>query len=508
MREHSPSNTGSAENRGHTPPRIAIGASTSNDTLQAAHEAADQLLGRTGAQDLQLLLVFFSPQHVDRAEELAALLQSRLKPHTLLGVSSFAPICGERELERGPSISLMGFCVPGLRCTAVALDDLPEVAHAEQANLEPTHEEQPPTESAPYEDAAAATPSSPADTSHPWLDALALRDHDAFAVLTLVDPFSVAMTQLLPDIQLALSSRAAALPQCLRPTLVGGLASSSMKAGGNALLLGSRVLRAGGVVCTLSGPLHIDCVVSQGCRPIGAPMIVTRAKNNLVYELGGSPVLDVIERALQPLGDQREAYLRRGLFLGLAADEFKPRFGRGDFLIRNVVAGDRELGYIAIADVPRIGQTVRLHVRDPKAATEDLELLLDAQKLYDAPLGALLITCNSRGERFFGGSGHDARAVARLFDTREQSPDPRIDPLPSPLWIPPPQAAVDAEAEDPLSNAPLYDPSVTPPAIAGFFAAGEIGPVGPRSHLHGHTACVVLFRERLGNTQNEHTRSE
>ncbi|MCC7406585.1 MAG: hypothetical protein IT442_00840, partial [Phycisphaeraceae bacterium] len=30
--------------------------------------------------------------------------------------------------------------------------------------------------------------------------------------------------------------------------------------------------------------------------------------------------------------------------------------------------------------------------------------------------------------------------------------------------------------------------------LAGFFAAGEIGPIGPRSFLHAHTATLALFR--------------
>lgn len=473
------------------------------DTLQAAHESAEQLLGRTAALPLQLLVVFFSPQHVDRAEELALLLQQRLKPETLVGVSSFAPISGERELERGPSVSLMGFCVPGMRCTAVALDELPEIARPAELATETTEERDPQT-SAANQPAAAQPLHTAAATAHPWLEPLGLRQPDVFGVLALIDPFSVPMTQLLPDVEAALQSRAECVPPknpsepSHAPALLGGLASSSMRAGGNAIVLGTRVLRAGGVLCTLAGPLHIDCVVSQGCRPIGTPMIVTRAKNNLVYELGGTPVLDVIERALAPLGEQREAYLRRGLFLGLAADEFKPRFGRGDFLIRNVVGGDREHGFIAIADLPRVGQTVRLHVRDPKAATQDLELLLDAQKLYDPPLGAMLITCNSRGERFFGSSGHDARAVARLFVGHENTPLEPTEPLPSPLWIPPLEQAAGKEPLDDLAGESVYDPRVTPPAVAGFFAAGEIGPIGKRSHLHGHTACVVLFRERMG----------
>jgi small ligand-binding sensory domain FIST len=30
--------------------------------------------------------------------------------------------------------------------------------------------------------------------------------------------------------------------------------------------------------------------------------------------------------------------------------------------------------------------------------------------------------------------------------------------------------------------------------MAGFFCAGEIGPIGNKNFLHGHTASLALFR--------------
>jgi small ligand-binding sensory domain FIST len=66
----------------------------------------------------------------------------------------------------------------------------------------------------------------------------------------------------------------------------------------------------------------------------------------------------------------------------------------------------------------------------------------------DAPAGALVFSCNGRGSSMFGTPGHDAMAVQRE-----------------------------------LHGAPA----------AGFFAAGEIGPVGSRSFLHGFTATVAVF---------------
>ena len=142
--------------------------------------------------------------------------------------------------------------------------------------------------------------------------------------------------------------------------------------------------------------------------------------------------------------------LECGLLLGSVIDEHRDHFGRGDFLIRSVLGIDRKRKGIAAGEFYRLGKTVQFHVRDAQAAVEDLQLLLDAQHLGAQPFAGLLVTCNGRGRSLFHEEDHDLTII------RER-----------------------------LGEVP----------IAGFFAAGEIGPIGGKSFLHGHTACLTLFRE-------------
>src|SRR5205823_10375496 len=125
-------------------------------------------------------------------------------------------------------------------------------------------------------------------------------------------------------------------------------------------------------------------------------------------------------------------------------DEHKPEFHRGDFLIRNIIGADQESGAIKVGDVIEVGTTVQFHLRDAEAADEELRSLLSGQEAD----GALLFTCNGRGSRLFGVPDHDASVLAEALD-----------------------------------GAPA----------AGFFAAGELGPIGGRNFLHGFTASVALF---------------
>ncbi len=233
--------------------------------------------------------------------------------------------------------------------------------------------------------------------------------------------------------------------------VVGGLASGASQPGHNVLAIDDDLSPHGAYGVTLGGAISVDCILSQGCRPIGKPVIITKLKGNIVVELGGQKPMAVLKETALQMEEGERALLNRGLLLGVVINEYKDHFGRGDFLIRNVVSLDTERGMITVADDRlRVGQTVQFHVRDAETAQEDLQLLLDAQQLKAPPFAGLLFTCNGRGTRLFPKPGHDLNTLrARLGEV----------------------------------------------PVAGFFAAGEFGPIGERSFLHGHTASVVLLRQ-------------
>ena len=187
-------------------------------------------------------------------------------------------------------------------------------------------------------------------------------------------------------------------------------------------------------------------VVSQGCRPIGPPMAVTRAEGNLLLELAGIPAYRRLAEIVSALPPAEQEMATHGLHLGVAMDEYAEEHGRGDFLIRGVVGVDDSTGAVAVGDAVEVGQTVRFQVRDAAGAGEDLTELLGGA---DPARGALLFSCNGRGTTMFPSADHDVRLV-----------------------------------RDGLGAT----------GVGGFFAAGEIGPVGGRNHLHGFTASVLAFR--------------
>ena len=134
--------------------------------------------------------------------------------------------------------------------------------------------------------------------------------------------------------------------------------------------------------------------------------------------------------------------------LGVVIDENQPEYERGDFLVRPIIGVDPDEGAVAVGEPSASGK--------PSAstcATPSPPRRICANRsgrgaaLGDAgAAGALLFTCNGRGSRMFDAPPRRPGAGRRTW---------RAD--------------------------------------GGFFAAGEIGPVGGRNFIHGFTATMAVF---------------
>ncbi|MCI0675411.1 MAG: FIST C-terminal domain-containing protein, partial [Phycisphaerales bacterium] len=408
-------------------PTAASAISGHFDTRTAATEVADALFEELGSPApsrgmCDLLVVFGSFHHRAAFTEAADIMRKTISPSAMIGVTAESVLGSDRELEGVAGLSAIAFRLPAV-------------------SVHPWH----------------STPEDPIPLREPekirqriGLD----KDPSSFrAAIMLADPFTTPITRLLPaltncrkdqpalDVGVArprglshatLSTQHSELPVIV----IGGMASGASQPGFNVLVLNDRVLTAGAVGVSLSGNLDIDFILSQGCKPVGKPVVITKSKDNIILELGGRKALEVLQEIAQSLPDADRELLSKGLLVGTVINEYKDHFGRGDFLVRNVMGLDQKHGGIAVGEMCRVGQTIQFHARDAATAAEDLQLLLDSQVMSSAPpFGALLFSCNGRGQRLFGQPNHDINII------RER-----------------------------LGDIPL----------AGFFAAGEIGPIGTR----------------------------
>jgi small ligand-binding sensory domain FIST len=233
--------------------------------------------------------------------------------------------------------------------------------------------------------------------------------------------------------------------------LVGGLAGSALGVSGRGtwLFADGEAHDSGAVGVLIGGDVDVSTVVSQGCRPVGPTMVVTGSDGNELLSLAGTTATDKLQEVLSALDDTDRQLALTGLQIGIAMDEYAEEHERGDFLIRGVAGLHPDRGSIVVGDVVDVGTTVRFQVRDADAAHDELEAVLARFRTdVGSARGALLFSCNGRGASMFGSADHDAEVVSKELEA---------------------------------------------PALAGFFAGGEIGPVGGRNHLHGFTASILAF---------------
>jgi small ligand-binding sensory domain FIST len=424
---------------------MSSGISAEPDPLTAAAQACERAMASAAARapslgTPDLAIAFVSSHHAWSMRAIGSHVQRLTGASRLIGVTAEAVLGGGQELEGLPGISVLVAWMPGVTLTPFLIDDL--IVKSEDD----------------------------AEREERRLASLMGVDDNLRAILLFLDPQSAPLSRLLPAMNRARGPEREDAPT---PPIIGGMASGSRTpdGGGNVMLLDDRIMDRGGIGLSLSGEIRVDAIVSQGCRPVGPNLVVTKCRGNLVLELGGKPAMAVLQELIEEATEEERNVLRRGLLIGRVVDEYKERFGVGDYLIRGIMGVDQTRGGLAVGEVVRVGQTLRLHVRDAATASADLAMLLDGQKLHTRPAGALLFTCNSRGRRLFPEPSHDVGAIQRAF---RQSPG----------------GAEMAKGGTVIAS----DSSMLP--LAGFFAAGEIGPVGRDAYLHGHSASIAIFRER------------
>lgn len=394
--------------------RFAASISTQPDPQTALRQACRELAGQLGERP-NVVLAFVGAEYQPELASLGSLILSELRPDVLAGCLAESVLANGREVEGSPAVALWGAYLPSTRVLPMQL----VFEHRADGGV-----------------------------ICGWHDALPSTWSRGAALLVLGDPYTFPAERLLQRV----NEDQPGIP------VVGGMASGAAGPGVPSLLLADEELVQGAVAVYIEGPVRVQAVVSQGCRPIGRPFVVTRAEQNVILELGGAPPLVRLGEVFESLDVQEQALVRRGVHVGLVTNEYQERFAPGDFLVRNCLGADDRTGALMIGDYVRAGQTVQFHVRDAQTADEDLRQLLAAAVAggRGLPQGALLFTCNGRGTRLFDVPHHDAGVLHEL-----------------------------------LGGIP----------VAGFFAQGEMGPVGGRNFLHGFTASAALFYSEAGHAK-------
>ena len=369
---------------------------------------ARSLRAQLTAPEVSLGLVFMSPKFFAHAQQVLEIFRVHAQIPLLAGCSGSSLIAAEHEVEGADGLVLALYYLPGSQLTAF---------HFTQEMVEE---------------------STGKDS---WQTKTGVARSDVNGWLAFVDPFHLDAEAWLQSWNTGYDSK----------PVFGGLASGAFPEPYTQIYLNGEVFEEGGVAIAVGGEVELSGVISQGCTPIGESWTLTRVHQNFIQYIANRPAYTVLAETVQNLTAEEQKKAQGNLFIGLVVNEYLEDFHRGDFLVRNLLGADPSSGVLAVAALPRAGQTVQFHRRDPAAATEDMDELLNRARHNLAGrtvYGSCLCCCNGRGVNFFNAPDHDAAMIQKQLG---------------------------------------------PFGLAGFFCNGELGPIGDKNFLHSYTASLALF---------------
>ena len=260
-----------------------------------------------------------------------------------------------------------------------------------------------------------------------WLDR-----HGALLGLVHADPRHSGLIDLLSG-----------LGEATGAFLVGGLTSSRGDYPQFSGPAADGAVSDGGVSGVLFGNgLEVATGLTQGCSPIGPMRTITAAEENLIIEIDGRSALEVFKEDIGELLARDLNRVAGYIFAGL------PIAGSdtADYLVRDLIAIDPRMGWLAVAERVEPGRRILFTRRDRQAAEADMARMLDKLKrrLSGPPKGGVYVSCVARGPNLFGDGSQEIAMIRQA-----------------------------------LGDVPLV----------GFFANGEIS----NARLYGYTGVLTLF---------------
>ncbi len=400
--------------------RYAAAISDASDLEHAIAEACAEIQRSMSRQPIDVLIAALTPHHAPRwaglPQQLRACLGDALAVDAVVIGSSAPGVIGDgHEVEQRAGLSLWAASLPGAVCRSFGLTEGGDLAPALAALAAST----------------AGTPAAQAD------EPLSLTE--PATLLLLVDPTRCPSGPLLASLRRELPA----------VQIAGMLVGGGGFAQSNAVFLDDAEHCAVGVV--IVGGARREVLIAQGCRPIGAPRLITRCRDLMVEELDGERPVEVLRGLYESLDGPAQVQFRGGLRVGLEQDPDRVRHDPGQMVMRPLRGVDAETGAMMLPEAPHLWQVVQFHVRDAHAAHDTLVATLAREAAQPTRVGGVwMASCIGRGLSLYGRPGHDTDLVREA-----------------------------------LPNA----------AIGGCFGLGELGGEPSAVHLHSFATLLLLFGE-------------
>jgi len=172
----------------------------------------------------------------------------------------------------------------------------------------------------------------------------------------------------------------------------------------------------------LEGAFKYRIGVTQGCQPVGIPMTVTHAQDNIIFELDGKPAVTAMMEQVPARILNERSHLFYLVFAAFSPDPEDKEIVDGEYLVRNIMGMNEGTGILAVAENVHEGQVLQFTVRHPTLAREDLKQMLGRVKGDNSGGGSegdfkfgLYFSCCARGSSLYGHKGIDTAYITEAL---------------------------------------------------------------------------------------------
>lgn len=341
--------------------------------MQAAEEAAERARSGLGGERPDWCIAFVTAEHAQRLPSLLSTLAASAGTPYLCGCSAAGVLAEGVEVEEGPALAVLAVVSDRVRATPFLFHDDGDLGLTAGIRI-----------------------------GQRLSGSRATED----LVLLWPDPHRVRPDRLLQGLD-------AALPGV---PVAGGAASQGGGEGGTFQFCGAEAARGAVAGIRLGGQFRHQVDLTQGCRPLSEPLVVTRSHENLILEVEGQPALEVL-RQRAPADMLESGGWMHQLFVGLLPDA-EAGGHPGAYLIRAIVAADADTGVLAVADDIEEGQNILFALREPRSARSNLEQMVERVRSRQGDLShrfGLYFNCLGRGRSLYGKEGVDAAILQEAF---------------------------------------------------------------------------------------------
>lgn len=355
--------------------QAAVGISSDDSAARAALDAGRSVLAGLRGRSPDWVVVFLTSDYTEHLEAVTGTLASLFDTEAIVGCTAASVLTGAGECEGRPAIGILGVCLADVEARPFLIED--EGGHGVAAGIR------------------IGQSFSGANGSN---DAQRL-------VLAWPDAFHVRPDYLLQSLAAAGNS----IP------VVGGASSSRPEGRPRRQFCGTRHSAAAVAGISLEGPFQYHVEVTQGCRPLGQPLEITRSHDNMILELDRRPALDLLRERVTENGEPDLAAALDRVFVGLLPLESK---SDSDYLVRNITHVDPDTGVLTVNDRVVDDQHVVFVQRTADAARADLARALErAQRATVGmePVFGLYFNCRARGHALYGERDVDVAEIRKRF---------------------------------------------------------------------------------------------